>query len=94
MSKDFRKLIFNVNILEIKIHDKISVIPPIIDIPSIYLFRKTDDRVITIGLDTSKNMVLETLNYKVKESYITKAEMIRKPIEIRTTSAKEVSDHG
>ena len=53
VSKDFRKLIFNVNILEIKIHDKISVIPPIIDIPSTYLFRKTDDRVITIGLDTT-----------------------------------------
>ena len=58
------------------------------------MFRKTDDRVITIGLDTSENMVLETLNYKVMESYITKAEMIRNPIVIRTTSANEIFDNG
>ena len=94
VSKNLRKAIFNLNTPEEEIHNKRSVISPIIDIPLKYLFSKLDDKVIDVGLDTSKNFVSEKLQYKVVESYITRTEIIWNTTVIRGISANEVIDHG
>ena len=75
-------------------YDKRSEISSMNDIPVTYWFSKLDDKVSDVGLDTSEQVVLEKLNYKVRESHITRTEIILNNRIIRTTSADEVIDHG
>ena len=91
---ELRKYIVKLNTPEVKMHNKISVIALMTDIPLTYLFKKQNDIVIEIRFDTSENSVLETGPYKVAETYITRTQIVLHTRVIRMISADEIMDHG
>ena len=78
--KNLRKSIGKFNTPEIKMHNKISVIRLMMDIPLTYLFNKQNDKVIEVGHDTSENYVSERLQYMVIERDVTRTEIMMSTI--------------
>ena len=89
-----KKSIGKWDIPKIERYNKISVKPPIMNVPLKYLFYKINSKVIEVCMDTNEPVILEELLYKETETYITRTELVMHTRVIRTTSADESMDHG
>ena len=94
MRKNIRKSIRKLNITEIEMCSKLSVMSSIIQIPLKYLFNKINGKVIDLNFDIIANFIEENLQYRVTERYLTKTENIMDTIIIRATRITDVFDNG
>ena len=94
VSKNFRKSIFKLNITEVEMCSKMSVIESMRDIPLPYLLSKIDDKAIQVGLETSEDLTTEKSEHKVVARELTRTEIILNTRVIREIRATEFMDHG
>ena len=95
MRRNARKSIGKLNITEIVMCSKLSVMSSVTQIPLKYLFNKINGKVIDVSIDTNEHVVLKEWEYRVTERYLIKTEIIMDTvIIIRTTRATYVFDNG
>ena len=79
----------------INMHNPISMIASMMDIPLTYLSYKQNSEMIEVGLETSVNFTNETFKYKIVARKWTRTEIILKATAIRTMEGTHViMDHG